>query len=99
MKRDSQERFSLLQNGILDKPSAKTLLINVGSIYSLGLGTPLQGANIFQGMLDNFFPIEDSILALQYGSIKEARFIPGLKHLGEPVAGPIIFDWIEKIFS
>jgi len=49
-------------------------------------------------MLDNVFPIEDSVLALQYGSIKEARFIPGLKHLGEPVAGPMIFEWIEKIF-
>lgn len=32
MKKDSQKRFSLLENGILDKPSTKTLLINVGLI-------------------------------------------------------------------
>jgi len=48
-------------------------------------------------MLDDVFPIEDSLLVLQHGSIKEARFIPGLKHLGEPVAGPIIFEWIETV--
>jgi len=48
-------------------------------------------------MLDNVFPIEDSLLALQHGSIKEARFIPGLKHLGEPIARPIIFEWIEIV--
>jgi len=48
-------------------------------------------------MLDDVFPIEDSLLALQHGSIKEARFIPGLKHLGEPIARPIIFEWIEIV--
>lgn len=47
-------------------------------------------------MLDDVFPIEDSILALQHGSIKEARFMPDLKHLGEPVAGEVIWEWIEK---
>jgi hypothetical protein len=29
MKKDAQKRFSLLDNGILDKPSARLLLINV----------------------------------------------------------------------
>jgi hypothetical protein len=59
----------------------------------------VQDAKHLQGMLDDVFPIEDSFLALRHGSIKDARFLPGLKHLGEPVAGPIIFEWIEKIFA
>jgi hypothetical protein len=50
-------------------------------------------------MLDDVFPIEDSFLALQHGSIKDARFLPNIKHLGEPVAGMIILEWIERIFA
>lgn len=99
MKESSQHRFSLLENGILDRPSAKILLINVGSTAPFSFWMLLLDTKIFQGMLDDVFPIEDSILALQYGSIKEARFIPGNKHLGVPVAEPIIFGWIEDIFS
>ena len=94
MKQTLQRRFSLLENGILDKPCAKTLIINVRII----LKRLLVDTHISQGMLDNIFPVEDSFLALQHGSIKEARFMPDLKHLGEPVAEPIIYDWIEKIF-
>jgi hypothetical protein len=30
MKQDAQQRFSLLENKILDKPSSRILLINVG---------------------------------------------------------------------
>ena len=87
-------------------------------------------------MEDDIFPIEDSILPLQHGSVKEARwvfffsffpfflfsflkssanaclresamadslftpldrFLPGLKHMGEPVAGKVIVKWIEKL--
>jgi hypothetical protein len=50
-------------------------------------------------MLDDVFPIEDSLLALQRGSIKEARFMPDMKHLAEPAAGEMIFEWIEKTLS
>lgn len=32
MKQDAQKRFSLLENGILDKPSTKMLIINVGLV-------------------------------------------------------------------
>ena len=31
MKQTSQRRFSLLESGILDKPAARTLIINVGA--------------------------------------------------------------------
>lgn len=99
MKEDSRRRFSLVENGILERTSAKVLLINVGLAYFSPDYGNISYANNSQGMLDDVFPIEDSILALQHGSVKEARFVPGLKHLGEPVAGPIIFGWIGKIFS
>ncbi len=35
LKKDGQSRFSLLQNGILDKPSARLLLANVSFYASL----------------------------------------------------------------
>jgi hypothetical protein len=59
----------------------------------------VQDADTLQGILDDVFPIEDSYLALQHGSIKDARFLPGLKHLGEPFASPIIFEWMSSVFG
>jgi len=47
MKQDSQQRFSLLKNGILDKPSAKTLLVNVGASRSPSFRLLLQETNAF----------------------------------------------------
>lgn len=79
MKVDSRTRFSLLENGILDQPSSRLLLIN--------------------GMLDELSPIEDYILATQHGSIKDVRFYPDLKHMGEPVARKDILEWVNKLFK
>jgi len=50
-----------------------------------------------QGMNDEIFPIEDSMIPLHHGSVKDARYIPNSMHMGEPAAGPIIFKWIEAI--
>lgn len=50
-------------------------------------------------MNDEIFPIEDSMLPLQHGSVKDARFIPNSMHMGEPAAGPIILKWIEAILG
>lgn len=36
LKKDGKSRFSLVENGILDKPSARLLLANVGSRASSG---------------------------------------------------------------
>ncbi|MCJ1225198.1 hypothetical protein MMC12_001847 [Toensbergia leucococca] len=79
MKLDARKRFSLLENGILDKPSCRLLLIN--------------------GMLDELFPIEDCMLPLQHGSVKDARFFQGLKHMGEPVARKYILEWVAELFA
>ena len=52
-----------------------------------------------QGMNDEIFPIEDSILPLQHGSVKDARFIPNSMHMGEPAASPIIIKWVGEILG
>ena len=50
-------------------------------------------------MKDSVFPIEDSLLPLEHGSVKEARFIPNGMHMGEPAAGPIIMKWVKDVMS
>lgn len=70
MKADSQKRFSLLENGILDQPSTRLLLVNVSCTI---LSTYMVADSVIQGMNDSIFPIDDSILALQHGRVKEAR--------------------------
>lgn len=69
--KDSRKRFSLLENGILDQPSIRLLLVNVSSGLGLRFSTCLP--TVCQGMLDELFPIEDGLLTLEHGSIKEAR--------------------------
>lgn len=35
----------------------------------------------------------------QYGSIKDAKFYPDLKHMGEPKARKEILEWVKKLFE
>lgn len=49
-------------------------------------------------MNDQIFPIEDSFLMLQHGSVKEARFVQGLGHMAEPAATKIISEWLAGFF-
>ena len=73
-------KFSLLNDGTLDKPkSARLLLVN--------------------GTEDEIFPIDDYYLALQHGPVKEARFVPERKHMGEPESFSIILEWLYKLFG
>ena len=50
-------------------------------------------------MNDEIFPIEDSMIPLEHGSVKDARFIPNSMHMGEPAAGPIIIKWVREILG
>jgi pimeloyl-ACP methyl ester carboxylesterase len=54
---------------------------------------------MLNGMDDTIYPIEDSMLVLQYGGPKEARFTPGRGHMGEPQAGLFGFEWIKRLFE
>ncbi|KAJ9627081.1 hypothetical protein H2203_003542 [Taxawa tesnikishii (nom. ined.)] len=73
-------KFSLLNDGTLDKPEcARLLLVN--------------------GTEDEIFPIDDYYLCLLHGAPKEARFVQGIKHMGEPESFFIILKWIYKLFG
>ncbi|KAK3951159.1 Alpha/Beta hydrolase protein [Pseudoneurospora amorphoporcata] len=72
-----QKKFSLLENGILDKPSTRLLLIN--------------------GTQDGLMPIEDSMMLMEYGSPKEARFFTGALHMGYPLANSAVYPWMESV--
>ena len=98
MKLDSRPRFSLLENGIIDQPSCRLLLINVRHFEKLEIWG-VHTDNDIQGMLDELFPIEDSMLMMQHGSIKEARFFQGIKHMGEPYAMPMAVEWVGNLFK
>jgi hypothetical protein len=68
-KNGVQKKFSLLELGILEKPSTRLLLINV-SLSTHGLTS---WNNQSQGTHDGLMPIEDSILLFDHGTPKEAR--------------------------
>ena len=53
-------------------------------------------AKHYQGVNDSIFPIEDSLLALEHGGVKEARFFPGA-HMGEPGATKTAQAWIDRL--
>ncbi|OTB03038.1 hypothetical protein M426DRAFT_263842 [Hypoxylon sp. CI-4A] len=78
-KKEARDKFSLLNAGILDKPSARLLLVN--------------------GTEDEIFPIDDYYLALLHGGPKEARFLQGRKHMGEPESFSIILKWIFELLE
>lgn len=35
----------------------------------------------------------------QYGSAKEAKFTQNRGHMGEPMAGPVAFEWLKTLFE
>jgi pimeloyl-ACP methyl ester carboxylesterase len=79
-KKEAMSKFSLLEDGTLDKQEcARLLLVN--------------------GTEDEIFPIDDYYLALQHGAVKEARFVQGVKHMGEPASFGIILKWLYKLFG
>ncbi|KAF2083758.1 alpha/beta-hydrolase [Saccharata proteae CBS 121410] len=79
-KKEASAKFSLLNDGTLDKPKcARLLLVN--------------------GTEDEIFPIDDYYLALMHGPPKEARFVKGVKHMGEPESFFIILEWIYNLFG
>ncbi|KIV98612.1 hypothetical protein, variant [Verruconis gallopava] len=54
---------------------------------------------LVNGTEDEIFPIDDYYLTLQHGPPKEARFVTGKKHMGEPDSFFIILNWIYKLFN
>lgn len=54
---------------------------------------------LVNGTHDGLMPIEDSMLLMNYGSPKEARFFPGLLHMGYPVSNASIYPWLESVLA
>ncbi|KAH5328056.1 hypothetical protein HBI11_001570 [Parastagonospora nodorum] len=54
---------------------------------------------LVNGTEDEIFPIDDYYLALMHGAPKEARFVEGVKHMGEPASFFIILKWLYKLFD
>lgn len=63
------------------------------------LDKPCTKLLMLNGMEDTIYPIEDTLLVLQYGGPKEARLTQGRGHMGEPQAGSIGFAWIKRLFE
>lgn len=79
-KAEAMDKFSLLNDGTLDRAEcARLLLVN--------------------GTEDEIFPIDDYYLCLQHGAPKEARFVDGVKHMGEPMSFFIILRWLYQLFG
>ncbi|KAI0390466.1 alpha/beta-hydrolase [Xylariaceae sp. FL0594] len=54
---------------------------------------------LVNGTLDGLMPIEDSMLMFEYGTPKEASFVPGALHMGYPSANDAIYPWMEKVMT
>jgi pimeloyl-ACP methyl ester carboxylesterase len=52
---------------------------------------------LINGTHDGLMPIEDSMLMMEYGTPKEARFFTGLLHMGYPPANGSVYPWMEGV--
>lgn len=54
---------------------------------------------LINGTHDGLMPIEDSMLMMEYGTPKEARFFTGLLHMGYPPANGSVYPWMEQVMG
>lgn len=54
---------------------------------------------LVNGTWDGLMPIEDSMLLMNYGRPKEARFYEKMLHMGYPPANQCIWPWMEQVMS
>lgn len=54
---------------------------------------------LVNGTHDGLMPVEDSMLLLEYGAPKEARFFTGLLHMGYPPANGCVYPWMEQVMN
>ncbi|KAF2765015.1 alpha/beta-hydrolase [Teratosphaeria nubilosa] len=52
---------------------------------------------LVNGTHDGLMPIEDSMLMMEYGTPKEARFFSGLLHMGYPPANGSVYPWMGRV--
>ncbi|KAK4542975.1 hypothetical protein LTR36_005973 [Oleoguttula mirabilis] len=54
---------------------------------------------LINGTHDGLMPVEDSMLMMEFGTPKEARFFPGLLHMGYPPANGSVYPWMEGVMA
>ncbi|KAF2850288.1 pigment biosynthesis protein-like protein yellowish-green 1 [Plenodomus tracheiphilus IPT5] len=54
---------------------------------------------LVNGTEDEIFPIDDYYLCLMRGKPKEARFVEGGMHMGEPMSFFVILKWLYELFG
>ncbi|KAF2638703.1 alpha/beta-hydrolase [Massarina eburnea CBS 473.64] len=65
----------------------------------MGLGMKSCRLLLVNGVLDGLMPLEDSILAAEFGSPKEMRFVTGRMHMGYPEANGTVYPWMEGVMG
>ena len=78
-----------VESYVNDNPRAKFSLLENG-IFDM----PSTRLLLVNGMEDSIFPIEDSIIPLRHGRVKDARFVDGRGHMGAPEGEGILRDWL-----
>ena len=54
---------------------------------------------LVNGTWDGLVPIEDSLILMNYGKPKEARFYDKMLHMGYPPANESIWPWMESVMA
>ncbi|KAH9875519.1 hypothetical protein J1614_004255 [Plenodomus biglobosus] len=54
---------------------------------------------LVNGTEDEIFPVDDYYLCLAHGRPKEARFVKGAMHMGEPMSFFVILKWLYEVFG
>lgn len=52
---------------------------------------------LVNGTHDGLMPVEDSMLMMEFGTPKEARFTTGRLHMGYPEANSFVYPWMEQV--
>ncbi|KAK4554750.1 hypothetical protein LTR86_008252 [Recurvomyces mirabilis] len=70
------------------------------SLVELGVvEMPATRLLLINGTHDGLMPVEDSMLMMEYGTPKEARFFTGLLHMGYPPANGSVYPWMEQVMA
>lgn len=113
-KAGAQEKFSLLEGGIIQKPATRLLLINVSPNLSFRVASPADTRPGHARRLDAHRRLDDALRArdpkrsqvsrhLEHSAFQKTnglpRFIPGALHMGYPAANDYVYPWMESVMA
>ncbi|KAK3115184.1 hypothetical protein LTR53_005733 [Teratosphaeriaceae sp. CCFEE 6253] len=88
-----REKFGYAtEDDFLDKAQGDFSLVKLGVVDK-----PSCRLLLINGTHDGLMPIEDSMLMMEYGTPKEARFFTGMLHMGYPPANGSVYPWMESV--